>query len=332
MTRLLRLLLLAPLFVGGQGARSAPRAPTRAAPVTALCFSPDGESLLSGGYGEIRVKSTAARSLPSSLQQVRDLCFHPSGKYLLAAGGEPGSSGGIELFSWPQGRLLPSRHGHRDVVHAAAFNRDGALLATAGADGAVQLYRFSVAASGAVQLSNLQQLKAHTAAVLSLAFSPDGRTLLTAGADRTLRVWEAATGQPQRSFTNHTDAIHCLAFQPAGGQGPATAASGSEDRTVRIWQPEIGRMVRIVRGFEGPVLSVVYSRDGSRIYCGDTTGTIRVIDAESDQGLTSWKAHPGWIYRLALSPDGKRLASGDWSGAVKVWEAATGKEARDSPR
>ena len=331
MTRLLRLLLLVPLLVGSLAARSAPP-PARKpqGPVTALCFSPDGGSLLSGGYGEIRVQSTAARSLPSILQQVRDLCFHPSGKYLLAAGGEPGSSGGIELLSWPQGRSLLSKQAHRDVVHAAAFNRDGSLLATAGADGAVQLYRVSVGAGETVELSSVQQLKAHTAPVLSLAFSPDGRTLLTAGADRTLRVWDTATGQPQRSFTNHTDAIHCLAFQPAGGEGPATAASGSEDRTLRIWQPEIGRMVRIVRGFEGPVLSVVYSRDGSRIYCGDTTGTIRVVDAESDQALTSWKAHSGWVYRLALSPDGTRLASGDWSGTVKLWDAATGKSAQAS--
>jgi WD40 repeat protein len=317
--------------------------------VTALCFSPDGASLLSGGYAQVRVRPVAGvaasavptdvgatdvrrdgapRSLPVRLQQVRDFCFHPSGKFLAVAGGEPGAVGGVEVLSWPEGKLLAATPNRRDVVHATAFNGDGSLLAAAGADGEAHLLRLSPIAGGKVLLTPLHQLKAHTAPVLSAAFSPDGRTLLTAGVDRTLRVWDAATGQPQRSFTNHTDAVHCLAFKPAGGAGsaPATAASGSEDRTVRIWQPGIGRMVRIVRGFEGPVLSLVYSRGGERIFCADDTGTISAVDAGSDQVLYSWKAHPGWIYRLALSPDGATLASGDWSGKVRRWDAASGKE------
>lgn len=295
-----------------------------------MAFAPEGKELVSGGYGRVTVQPVAAganRAFKVAAQQVRDLAFHPAGRWLVVAGGSPGTEGGVEVLEWPSGRSWRGLREHRDVVHAAAFNPEGTLLATAGADRAVKLYRFGASGPGAPVLTPLPVLEGHSGPVLALAFSPDGKALLTAGVDRSIRVWDAAGGKLLRVFTNHLDTVHALAFAPAAeAGGPAAfAASGSEDRTVRVWQPEIGRMVRILRGFEGPVLAVTYSRDRQQLFCADTSGTVRAFDASSDEVRRSWKAHSGWIYRMAVSPDGSRLATGDWSGSVKVWNAASGE-------
>src|SRR6185503_15970678 len=92
----------------------------------------------------------------------------------------------------------------------------------------------------------------------------------------------------------------------------------SDDRTARIWQPEIGRMVRIIRGHRGPVFALAFAPDGLSLFTAGKEGVIRRFDADSDTLLSEWPAHTDWIYALAISPDGAKLASGDWSGKVQL--------------
>ena len=66
----------------------------------------------------------------------------------------------------------------------------------------------------------------------SVAFSPDGTRIVSGSADKTVRVWDAATGQPiGQPLTGHTDAVSSVAFSPDGDR----IASGSDDNTVRLW-------------------------------------------------------------------------------------------------
>jgi WD40 repeat protein len=64
-----------------------------------------------------------------------------------------------------------------------------------------------------------------------VAYSPDGRTLASAGADHTLRIWDAATGQPVQTLLGHEDWVRDVSYSPDG----RTLASASNDRTVKIW-------------------------------------------------------------------------------------------------
>jgi WD40 repeat protein len=88
---------------------------------------------------------------------------------------------------------------------------------------------------------------------------------------------------------------------------------------VRIWQPEIGRMVRIIRQHEGPVFALAFAPDGRALFSAGQEGIVRELDPDSDTVQTQWAARGDWIYALAVAPDGRSIATGDWAGNVRLW-------------
>ena len=75
---------------------------------------------------------------------------------------------------------------------------------------------------------------------MSVAFSPDGKRIVSGSCDNTVRLWDAATGQPiGQPLTGHTDTVSSVAFSPDGKR----IASGSADDTVRLWDAATGQPV-----------------------------------------------------------------------------------------
>jgi WD40 repeat protein len=300
-------------------------AATTRVPVDAIAFTSDGASVAVNGYREIIFRSMAdgqiQRRVRCDLERITGLAFFESSPLVLAGGGVPGENGSVLALNGSSGILEWKIEPHDDLITNFSISPDGALLATASADGDVKIFRLH---SPGREPKHEQTFSDHSGPVLDLLFTPDGQSLVTSSADRTLKVWRVADGTLQRTFGNHTGIVHCLALRPAAqtgnGTAPVACASGSEDSTVRIWQPQIGRMVRIVRQHKGSVLALAYSADGKQLFSAGKEGMIRAIDAESDQILREWPAHPDWIYEMAVTPNGQWLISGDWAGELRAWD------------
>lgn len=283
-------------------------------PVTALAFAPDGRSVAVGSQAGIEVRSwpelAPLRRVETTLRQVHDLAFAPAGDALAAAGGAPAEEGAVELFGWPSGDRLWRSGPHADLVHAVAWSPDGSQLATAGADAAVLVLRRSDGEA-------VGDLAGHSRPVLAAAFLPDGRTLVTGGIDLALRAWEAAEGRPLRGLTNHTGPIRGVAVRPGDRAGPALLASIGADRTVRFWQPAIGRMVRLAR-LPTPPLAAAWTPDGARLAVSCTDGRLRLIDPERVAIVLDRPAVEGWAHSVAVAPDGRAALVGGEGGALAV--------------
>jgi WD40 repeat protein len=113
-----------------------------------------------------------------------------------------------------------------------------------------------------------------------------------------------------------------VAFDPTGRR----LASGSGDRTVRVWDAATGAEVACLRGHEGRVASVAFDPAGRRLASSSRDRTVRVWDAATGAAVACLRGHWSPVASVAFDLTGRRLASGSYDNTVRVWDAATGAE------
>jgi WD40 repeat protein len=131
----------------------------------------------------------------------------------------------------------------------------------------------------------------------------------------------------------HMGPVSDVAFTPDG----KLLVSAGHDKVIRVWDWQMGRTVRILRGEVGPgdegrIFAMVISPDGRRMAAagqmtppGHKQQRIRIYDLDTGELVQVLAGHKGKVVALAFSPDGTRLLSGSQDRTALLWDLATAR-------
>ncbi|QDV51132.1 protein kinase domain-containing protein [Gimesia fumaroli] len=173
------------------------------------------------------------------------------------------------------------------------------------------------------------------APVDALAVSNDGSHFVTGGKDGFARLWDRASGKMLAQFDHNKNPVLAVALSPDG----KTLATGSEDRKgfIKLWDLETH--LQIQRTFQDPqqkmpfdkghtegILSISYSKDGTRLLTSSYDKTARLWDVASGQQLRRFWGHNWWVWDANFSTDERRIVTASQDGTAVIWSVETGKQ------
>ena len=118
----------------------------------------------------------------------------------------------------------------------------------------------------------------------------------------------------------HLLAVRAVDFSPDGQR----LATGSEDRTVRVWDLAGSAEPLRVEGHDHWVVSADFSPDGQRLATASHDGTARLWSSETGEAQLVLE-HPDRVHAVSFSADGATLATACHDGLVRLWDAGTGE-------
>src|SRR5262249_17813978 len=147
---------------------------------------------------------------------------------------------------------------------------------------------------------------------------------------KTIRLWDAATGQSQAELVRHKLLITGLAFSPDGKWLASSAGDPNPFNPAHellLWDTGKGDVsADLMSGRGSGAACVAIAPDGKTLAVGRFDGKIQLFDLAARRQTAELPGHTGRASGLAFLPDGQTLASSGHDETVRLWDLTAKKE------
>lgn len=216
---------------------------------------------------------------------------------------------------------------HPDRVNGIAYSPDGRRLASCSRDGTVRVWdlgngREIVGYKGHLDKPGAKPEDTNVFRVAGVAFSPDGDEIASCGGSE-VHVWDAKTGATKHTLKGHKGLVRAVAY----GADANTVVSGSDDRTMIVWDVAKGkpaytspeqsqRLEGVAVGSKGRLIATVNAAGEMFVYAPATEKKILLSIPVTDSGQAG--------YGIAFAGDGVVTCGGDTKAKLTATPAADG--------
>jgi WD40 repeat protein len=165
----------------------------------------------------------------------------------------------------------------------------------------------------------------HRSNVLAVVFHPLDNNIIASGSyDKTARIWNISNLDKITSkvLSGHSEEVYSVAFAPGGRE----LATSSLDNSVRIWDPQSGRMLRGPLTHRFDVWRAIYGKSDFfhelLLITASWDQAIHVFAAETFQRRGELTGHTRPVRDVAISKGGRWIASGSSDRTARLWDLA----------
>ncbi len=275
--------------------------------------------------------------LGRALQEVEELTSFDLAKPLLGMSISPSEKtialasedGTVSLWERGEQGSSPVRIVRRSTleIHAVDFSHNGKMLASAGADGIVELWDVDKNKVTSIETS-------HEGRIYSIAFSHNDKLFASAGADGTVKLWNVEDGKELGTLEgSERDIFYSIVFDNES----RTLAAASSNGTIKLWDLQDCQAKNFKdcqpkslidsngKAHTDEVYSIGFSHNNSFLVSASADRTIKLWSLKDSKLLNTMLRHEREVRSVSFSHDSNLLVSASTDKTVKLWNRADGK-------
>jgi WD40 repeat protein len=201
--------------------------------------------------------------------------------------------------------------GHSGPIYSVDQNYSQRLVLSSSADESIRLWDTSVLQCVGKYSCSSIAWEVRFNAVLDYYFA-------AANQDSTVTLYSTDRILPLRMFTGHISDVNCVTWHGNN----TSIASGSDDRTVRLWDIRSANCHRLLKGSNSAITSVQICPVGNLLAAGNELGKIYLYDLRSSRILSVLQGHDNHtaVYSLSFNNENNTLVSGGEDCSVRIWD------------